>query len=374
MKNHKVPLRYLIVLLLPLGIALNYISLHNSYITERWYSNNIYKLFSQVLSILTGLFPFSLAELMLVTLIGSMLGYLIVLCIRVVKKISSRREVVRKAVINMLVLAGVLYFSFIILWGLNYNRMTAAQIFSLDTKPASVDELVEVCKDLILRANHLRSKVDQDADGVMYLKKGRRDILSRASKGYDVSAQIYKELGGRYGPPKGIMLSNIMAYSGIWGVFSPFTAEANVNMSIPSSLLASTACHEMAHQRGFAREDEANYIAYLSCSMHPDYDFQYSGVLLALINAMNALYQQDYDAYKNLRSEYNEGLERDMQDIINYNKRYQGYVEKKFSKANDLYLKANNQKQGELSYGRMVDLLIAEYRKNIKKVSMNNGF
>jgi len=67
----------------------------------------------------------------------------------------------------------------------------------------------------------------------------------------------------------------------------PFTGEANVNISMPHTSIPFTACHEMAHQIGFAREDEANFIAYIACKNHPSPDFQYSGILSALINATN---------------------------------------------------------------------------------------
>jgi len=64
-----------------------------------------------------------------------------------------------------------------------------------------------------------------------------------------------------------------MSYLGIGGVYFPFTGEANVNISMPHTSIPFTACHEMAHQIGFAREDEANFIAYIACKNHPSPDF-----------------------------------------------------------------------------------------------------
>ena len=80
-----------------------------------------------------------------------------------------------------------------------------------------------------------------------------------------------------------------MSYTNITGIYSPFTAEANVNVSVPKSTLLFTTMHEMAHQRGFASENEANFIAYLTCIAHPDVDFQYSGYLNALNYVNRAL-------------------------------------------------------------------------------------
>jgi hypothetical protein len=158
-----------------------------------------------------------------------------------------------------------------------------------------------------------------------------------------------------------------MSYTGITGVYFPFTGEANVNVSVPDSDIPATSCHEMAHQRGFAREDEANYIAYLTCKMHPDVDFQYSGTLLALIETTNALYNQDPSAFKELRSKYSDGLIRDLGAINEYWEHYEGPVNEVSNKINDAYLKANNQSDGVQSYGRMVDLLLAEYGEGKSK-------
>jgi hypothetical protein len=118
----------------------------------------------------------------------------------------------------------------------------------------------------------------------------------------------------------------------------------------------------MAHQRGFAREDEANFIGYLVCKAHKDVDFQYSGYLLATIYSMNALYKYDIDSYNELTAKYNEGVRRDLQNNSEFWKQFEGPIEEMQEKINDSYLKSNKQADGIYSYGRMVDLLLAEYR------------
>ena len=56
-----------------------------------------------------------------------------------------------------------------------------------------------------------------------------------------------------------------MSYLDFTGFFFPFTAEANVNTDFPGALFASTIAHELSHQRGVAREQEANFTAVLAC-------------------------------------------------------------------------------------------------------------
>jgi hypothetical protein len=223
-----------------------------------------------------------------------------------------------------------------------------------------------MCENLIQKTNDLRAKVTEDTQGVMILPKGKSEALRRSYKGYVQASTVYSQLGGSFGNPKPVLLSELMSYTGITGVYFPFTAEANVNMKNNYSMLPSTISHEMAHQRGFAREDEANFIAYLTCKAHPDSDFQYSGYLLASIHSMNALYNYDRESFTSLSTKYSDGVRRDMNDINKFWKKYEGPVEKISNSINDAYLKANMQNDGVYSYGRMVDLLLAEYRKELK--------
>lgn len=118
-----------------------------------------------------------------------------------------------------------------------------------------------------------------------------------------------------------------MSYTGITDIYIPYTGEANINVNGTDMMLPSTVLHEMAHQRGFAIEDEANYIAYLSCTMYPDVDFQYSGVMLALIHSMNALASKDMDEYIKLTKIYSEGVRRDIRYYSNIWKQYEGKLE-----------------------------------------------
>jgi len=199
----------------------------------------------------------------------------------------------------------------------------------------------------------------------MFIDGGYKTVFDRAIEGYDILSKDIKEVGGLYGKPKRILNSKFMSYAGISGIYSPFTFEANVNTLQPDSMIPSTASHEMAHQRGFAREDEANYIAYLTCKASPSKDFQYSGVLLGLIHSMNALYKYDKEAYFTLKEKYSEGVQADLKNINLFWSKYDGPIERTSTKINNAYLKSNYQKDGVYSYGRMVDLLIAEYQKNI---------
>ena len=353
--------KYWLILLFPLGILLSYTAQFLPHEIERFYSKQAYRAIAQIFSIMTGIIPLSVAELLVILSLITV----IILLGRFIYNLWVFRRPSHTLLIgigNAFIIVSIVYFSFVLIWGLNYHRLPFSDIAGLDAEPASVKELEAVCQNLIARANQIRPSVLENDRGVMRIPASKGDVFKRASLGYVEAANFYSELGGTYGIPKGPIFSRFMSISGISGIYFPFTWEANVNVETPDCMLPATTSHEMAHQRGFAREDEANYIAYLTCTLHPDVDFQYSGILLALIHSMNALYRYNPDQYAVLRKGYDPGIERDLYDLNLFWKQFEGPIERTSSKINNAYLKSNMQEDGIHSYGRMVDLLIAEYR------------
>jgi hypothetical protein len=349
-------LKLTIILLVPIIMLLNIITARFPGLVEKYYSNTIDKAIRQGLSYITSPFPSSFAEILLPLLIIILFLFIFLLLINIRKAGFLNRAA------NLTVYVSILYILFMLLWGFNYNRYSFDKIAGLKVENSSEKELYNLCEDLIKRANNLRAKVIEGSNGVMTIKGGFNNVFKREQMGFDAASKIYPELGGSYGPPKRILLSEPMSYTGITGIYIPYTGEANVNINETDFMLPCTAAHEMAHQRGFAREDEANYIAYVVCSMHPDVDFQYSGTMLALIYSMNALADANYNDFKELESKYSPGVLRDLNNDSKHWEKYKGNTEKLTNKVNNAYLKSNGQQDGIASYGRMVDLLLAEYR------------
>ena len=161
---------------------------------------------------------------------------------------------------------------------------------------------------------------------------------------------------------KPVFFSEAMSYMEIVGVFFPYTVEANINTHTTDFDIPFAACHELAHISGFMREDEANFLAYAACRASEEPFFRYSGSATALIHAGNALYAKDPARYQQAMEGLSDGVRRDFAaSSAYYNAHHTSFGE--FStKVNDTYLKVNSQPQGVATYGRMVDLLLADYR------------
>jgi hypothetical protein len=348
--------------LLPAAAALQLVASASPPLVERLYSGTFYRVVATLFAASLGRVPFSVAEALLWTGAGGSAAWTLRRLRRLARERGRRRAVALASVADAWGAAGALYLAFVVLWGLNYRRPPYAALAGLDARPATVAELTAVCERLIAESNRAREDIPEDAAGVARLTDGGPGALQRAPAGYGEAAGVEPLLAGPTAAAKPVVISTALSYLGISGIFSPFTGEANVNMTLPDPDVPFAACHELAHAHGFAREDEANYVGYRACVRHPDADFRYSGLLAASVYAMNALARVDRDGYSRLDARRAPGVRRDLAALRAWAERYRGPAERVSQVVNNAYLKSQGEKEGVRSYGRMVDLLIAEER------------
>jgi hypothetical protein len=158
-----------------------------------------------------------------------------------------------------------------------------------------------------------------------------------------------------------------MSHADILGVFFPLTMESNINVDAPFFLLPAAMVHELAHQSGFIREDEANFISYLACKQSDEPIFLYSGLFLAFRYSIFALKEVNPEFSSEVMSSLSHAVLRDIAQNEQYLTQYKGIISNVSNTINDTYLKANNQSDGVNSYGRIVDLLLAEQRAAVSQ-------
>ena len=361
----RIPKRVMLLLLLPLSIGITILCKQNVWIAEEIFAKRIYKWISICYSLITSVIPVSIAEFIYLLVPILVVFFLIRFLVRLVLGKDDRLTMAGRFLLNVACTASVLLFTYTILCGVNYYRYSFTYYSGLTVQDSSVLELYELCKSLAEQANDLREQVPKtDEQGVFHLTTTKRETAKKARDAMQNLSEQYPILAGWSAIPKSVLLSHYMSYTEITGVFFPFTMEANVNTDVPDFSIPYTMCHELSHMRGFMREDEANFLAYLACINYDDVEFQYCGTMLALIHAGNALANQDSALYYELRSTYSEGVLKDLVANNEYWSKFEDTVISTVSnQVNDTYLKANNQTDGVQSYGRMVDLLLALWRK-----------
>lgn len=354
------------LLFIPLGIlayAATLYAQHNPSWTEHVYSLSVYPVVSTIVGFLPSLVRFSVAEWFVVFVILFCLGYVIYYVRKIIVSKGERGMVVYRGAVGVVAIACVVYFSFTILCGLNYYRYTFTQYTGYEVEQSSVEELGQLCTTLVDDLGQVRSQVSEEADLFAFNSEDFDSCAQHSVAAIQLLAEQYPVLERQlYSSPKPVLASELMSYAGIAGVFFPFTCESNINVDVPVFTLSSTMTHELAHQCGFMREDEANFIAYLACMQSDDSLTQYSGLYLAFSHSISALKKVDPELASEILSDLSPTVQGDRERYSQHLAQYEGVISNVSNSVNDTYLKANNQTDGVGGYGRMVDLLLAEQR------------
>lgn len=343
------------------------------YITARFipgaaeyvYARGLYRAYSWVMSHLTGALGFSLGEILLIT-VPLLLVILLIIGIRRSFRAPKGQKLRRlgRLVSAVLAVTGVIFTWYMVACGTNYYRSEYAVFSGLEIRESGKEELYGLCSYLLEETSKARKVLTagQESGAVPYTSAYTPGQLAEEAAAAMTSlGERIDVLGGYYPRPKAVFFSRTMSRFGIVGVYFPWTGEANVNVDVSDYSIGASMCHELSHVRGFMREDEANYIAYLASTSSDCPELRYSGYMLALIHSTNRLYEQDPELYRSLR--WDSGIVADLRANSEYWDEFEDTVlDEAGEKMNNAYLKANAQEDGTKSYGRMVDLLLAEYR------------
>lgn len=341
--------------LLAAGFVLLLISKESKEMAQ-WYSTTIYPIWVNVLGRVTGILPFSVAEVLLYILVLTMMGTILWLGVQIIQKKRQVRDF-GKWFSGVFLMVGILFFLYVIHCGINYNRNSFAESSGIQIEEYSVEELQAVCAWLTKEINTLSDQVERSKEGTVVVNE-EQELAVEAMKSL---GKEYSELEGYYPKPKKVLVHQILSVQQISGIYSPFTIEANYNGEMPAYSIPFTACHELSHLRGFMQEEEANFIAFLACTKSSKEEFAYSGYLSGWVYCMNVLYREDNDVWKEMRAELSALVEADLKASHEFWSKYDGRIAEVATQVNDTYLKSQGQEEGVKSYNQMVDLMVAYY-------------
>jgi hypothetical protein len=354
------------LLFLPLGLIAYIVTKYAQYNpdwTEQVYSRSMYPVLAAVVGFLPSLVGFSVAEWLAVLFLLFCLGYIVYYVRKIVVSKGARGMAAYRGVAGAAAIFCMVYFAFTALCGLNYHRYTFTHYTGYYAEQSSVEELGQLCTSLAGDLGRVREQLGEDTD-LFAAGPGDFDYYAQRSVlAMQMLAAQYPALDmPLYSTPKPVAASELMSHTRISGVFFPFTMESNINAKAPFFTLPSVMTHELAHQCGFMREDEAHFIAYLACKQPDEPLMLYSGLFLAFDYSIFALYSVDPELASEIMSGLPQAVRHDMAQLKQYWSRYEGRISRISNAVNDTYLKVNNQTDGVHGYGRMVDLLLAEQR------------
>ena len=205
------------------------------------------------------------------------------------------------------------------LYGLNKFSGPIEDDLRLDMVDYTQTELENATKFYRNRANELAALVNRDENGEVSFAEFET-LAEKTGDGYRYLAreQSFSIFGGDYTPVKRLGWAGIYSALGKTGITVPLTGEAAVNPNIPDQGIPFAMAHEMAHRLCIAREDDANFSAFLACAENDDVEYLYSGYFMAYRFCITALESVDAAAAETVAAGCSETLQADLQGYDRY--------------------------------------------------------
>jgi hypothetical protein len=235
---------------------------------ETIYARGIYPVVGPIVAFLPALLPFSLAASVLLALPLLATAGLMLALRRLRRGGVGLRSAVEAGLACAVVVAAFVFHAFYLFWGYNYLRPPIEQRLGLAATVQGVEQRREFARQMVVAAANARVSIEP-------WDRAELDALVDAA-----IAAALTELEGRpppvASPLKGDLGTGLLARQGTRGVVSPLTLEAHVDFGLPPFMLPFSAAHEKAHLAGFARERDANFLAWYALTQAPDPRLRYA--------------------------------------------------------------------------------------------------
>jgi len=253
----------------------------------------------------------------------------------------------------------ILYLFFYMAWGLNYSREKMSTRFGFQYRPAKKNDLISFNRHLIDQANDDKQLIDS----LHLVPLTGQELTDKAIASYQKIKPAFTMINEDGISSKPSLFGFVGDYLGFTGYYNPFTGEAQYNTGAPLLELPFVCCHEMAHQMGFAKENEANFAGYLAASQSDDPRFRYAATLEMYHYAHRQLSAIDSAQARLLNNTLSMPVKNDMELIRQHNLRYENAIEPYINQLYSLFLMSNRQPEGIKTYGDVVSQVIS-YRKS----------
>ncbi|GAA4328146.1 DUF3810 domain-containing protein [Flaviaesturariibacter amylovorans] len=326
---------------------------------EQMYSNGIYPPFSRALRAVLSPLPFSLGDLLYFAA-GALIAWGLFRLFRSAWRRQLRSRLGWPLLVRGLKGGLIVYLVFQAFWGLNYSREGIAR--QLDLLPARADTArLEALAEL------LQARLCTWGDRVDSLRRLRLEhndsLFAGTIASYRNTESRFPFLRYRNPCLKPSLYSGVGHLFGFTGYYNPFSGEAQVNTAVPVFLRPFVACHEVAHQLGYGKENEANFVGFLAARHSTDPEFRYSAYYEMYLYTLRELAAADPLKAVALRRTAHPQVRKDYRAYLAYLHAHRNRMEPLVSRVYDQYLKMNQQAHGIETYDEVVLWLLAYMRK-----------
>ena len=323
-----------------------------------FFNRYISSVFRAALAHLTGWIPFSLAELALLLLPV----IVFVITAAILRYYGESLKEMISSIICVLSALAFMFSSFTLGFAPAYRGSSLDKKLGIERTEVSIEELYTTAQILAKKVAEESENVSYGIDGFSVMPYGYEEMNRKLIEAYSKTCDDYSFVQRLDSRLKPVMLSEAMSYTHITGVYTFFTGEANINVAFPDYTLPYTAAHELSHQRGIAREDEANFMAFLVCIRSEDAYIRYSAYLNLYEYVAGQLAGVDASRYTATYLLLPMNVRSEMAAYAEFYQKYRDSAASDVSETvNDTFLKLHGT-EGTRSYGMVVDLAVAYYR------------
>ncbi|CAI8414915.1 MAG: Uncharacterised protein [Polaribacter sejongensis] len=344
---------------LPVQMLLMKLAAENPAFIERYYSNGIYPTLSAFFRIILGWIPFSVGDLLVIFGLFVFIRFLV----RLLK--AKFKNIIPKS-IHFIAVASVIYGCFYLFWGLNYYRAPLAKNLGYKQQEYTTAQLQKVTKHIIKKLNYYQLEITKNDTLKVDNPYSQKEMHQMAVAGYEHLSRSFPQLKYQYASVKSSSMSLLQSYNGTSGYLNPLTGEAQVNDKIPKTMYPTTTCHEIAHQIGFAAENEANFVGFLAANYNEDLYFKYASYRMAFSYCISELRKRDSTLSHQLWKTVHKGILKDFRVSYQFWQHYKNPFEPLVKKGYNAYLKANKQDKGVQSYHYVVNLFISYFETSVQ--------
>ncbi len=324
-----------------------------------WYGRGAGAFFRRVFAGVTAPFPFSVAELALFLLPFAIFSFVW----SVLSSDRTKKERIFTVLSAVLILFAFLFSTFAFLFGAGYHTVPLDEELSLPRDEVTAEKLYQTALYLTDRTNEAALGVAFGEDGFSKMPYSFGEMNEKLVRAYGILHEEYAFVSASGAGAKPLVAGKLLSYMHVTGVYTFFTGEANVNMDFPDFTIPYTAAHEMAHQRGVAREEEANFVAFLALEKTDDAYLLYSGCFALLEYTVSALARENAEHARDVLSRLSPEVLREWRAYGAFFAKYRDSAAAKVSDGvNDVFLKSQGNRAGNASYGLVVRLAVAYFQ------------
>jgi hypothetical protein len=313
---------------------------------ERWYSTGIYPVIERGLTPVSNLVPFALLDILAV-------GGVCLVLLALVRSVRLARHKKKWAPLlitlsRLVTSAAVIYLAFLLLWGLNYRRISMTDRLVME-RDASQDAILDLGRLAVRQLNAMHAAAHSE---------GWRTSPWREHRLRDAYHAVLTDLTDARttvpGRLKWSLLGPYFRWTSVDGMINPFGLEVLANPDLLPFEKPFVAAHEWAHLAGYADESEASFVGFLTC-IRAATPAAYSGWLFLYWEVSSEV---GADARRTLASGLEDGPRGDVAAVSERVRKGQvPLVRDAGWRVYDEYLKANRVEEGVRSYDLVLTLL-----------------